>query len=439
MLRWVRATAGSIARMARTPYGLVIGGAIVLQLGVLAAIRLRSADPTGGDLCRDAVALRRIVHGANPYTPITGCGTLYNLPHPPAYLLLIGPFALLPVTWGAALWDVGALVALALALVLIARELRPRVRPWLLGLLLVLLIFWPPLLNTLLEAQVSPILLLLFTLAWCAARRGRSGWAGAWLGIATGIRLFPGLALVYFLLRRDWRALGMAAATCALSELLALPLVGVRGFIAYVTREAPSTGAEWLINPHNVSLWGLAGILLAGSPGHPAVIVAASLARPVAQTLVLGLVAMLGVFTFLRRRLPFSQDDGTFLAYLPAVLLASPLTWTHYFVFLLLPVIVLAGRLGWLGSTAERAAPEARWAGWALAGALACIWINDLLARWNLLHQWSVVFALVVLATPAYALLLLAAALALGGARWDASSPALPRSSRSVPLVRMLE
>jgi hypothetical protein len=417
MPEWVTKTAGWIARRAATPYGLVIGGATLLQLGVLAAIRLRSADPTGGDLCRDAVALRRIVQGVNPYTPITGCGTLYNLPHPPAYLLLIGPFALLPVAWGAALWDVGALAALALALALIARELRLRVGLWRLGLLLVLLIFWPPLLNTLLEAQVSPVLLLLFTLAWRAARRGQSGWAGAWLGIATGIRLFPGLALLYFLLRRDWRALGMAAATCALSELLALPLVGVDGFIAYITREAPSTGAEWLINPHNVSLWGLAGIVLAGSPGHPAVIAAASLARPAAQALVLALVAMLGALTLRRRQLPFTQDEGTFLAYLPAMLLASPLTWTHYFVFLLLPVIVLAARLGWLGPSAERSAPHVRWPGWALGGALACIWINDLLARWNLLHQRPAVFALVVLATPVYALLLLVgAALAVGGA-----------------------
>ncbi|HEY7983495.1 MAG TPA: glycosyltransferase family 87 protein [Ktedonobacterales bacterium] len=435
---WVTNGAAQVARWAATPYGAVVGGAVALQLAVLAAIRLRAADPTGGDLCRDAVALRRIVRGVNPYLPISGCGTLYNLPHPPAYLLLIGPFALLPVAWGAALWDLGALGALALALVLIARELRLRVAPWLLALLLALLILWPPLLNALLEAQVAPVLLLLFVLAWRAARRGQSGRAGAWLGIATGIRLFPGLAVVYFLVRRDWRAVGMAAAACAISELLALPLVGVDGYIAYITREAPSTNAEWLINPHNVSLWGLMGILFAGSPGHPAVIAAAALARPAAQALTLALVGTLAAVTWLRRRHTFARDEATWLAYLPAMLLVSPLTWTHYFVFLLLPLIVLAARLGWLGAPPRRAAPGQRLAGWALGGALACIWINDVLARLNMLHQWPALFALLTLATPAYALLLLTgaalalggAALALGGAALALGGAATARESR---------
>ncbi|HEV2237630.1 MAG TPA: glycosyltransferase family 87 protein [Ktedonobacterales bacterium] len=419
---WVTKGAAWVARWAATPYGIVIAGAVALQCAVLAVIRLRAADPTGGDLCRDAVALRRIVRGVNPYMPITTCGTLYNLPHPPAYLLLIGPFALLPVAWGAALWDLGALCALALALALIARELRLRMAVWLLAALLALLIFWPPLLNALLEAQVAPVLLLLFTLAWRAARRGQSGQAGAWLGIATGIRLFPGLAVLYFLVRRDWRAVGMAAVACAISELLALPLVGVAGFSAYITREAPSTGAEYLINPHNVSLWGLMGMLFAGSPGHPAVIAAAALAKPAAQALALALVGALAIRTWRRRRQAFARDEATFLAYLPAMLLVSPLTWAHYFVLLLLPLIVLAARLGWLAAPPHRAAPEQRLVAWALGGALACVWINDLLARWNLLHQWPAVFALVVLATPAYALLLLTGAAlartpAAGGAR----------------------
>ncbi|HLY29625.1 MAG TPA: hypothetical protein VKQ36_01230, partial [Ktedonobacterales bacterium] len=35
------------------------------------------------------------------------------------------------------------------------------------------------------------------------------------------------------------------------------------------------------------------------------------------------------------------------LAYLPAMLLASPLTWQHYFVILLLPLLVLTVRLSW--------------------------------------------------------------------------------------------
>ncbi len=453
------------------PVAWVIAGAAVLQLAVLAGIRLFAADPTGGDMCRDAVAMRRIVHGLNPYVPITGCGTLNNLPHPPAFLLLIGPFTLLPIALGALLWDLGALAAIAASLALIARELRLTLNAWWLGLLAVLLIFWPPLLGTLLEAQISPVLLLLCTLAWRWARAGRSVPAGIALGLAAAIRLFPGLAVLYFVVRRDWRAVLAAGAAFVVSEALALPLIGVHGYVDYLTKEAPATSAEWLINAHNVSAWGLAGMVFAGNSLAGAVVSAPGLARGFAEVLLVVLVGGLLLATWARRARSFREDEGTFLAYLPAMLLASPLTWTHYFVLLLLPIVVLGARVGWLGTAQTgEAAPERarvaavasggaagpgsgarRWlAGrmaasaaeqvvrlrWLLGAALALIWINDIIARMAVPHPQSAVYGMLVLALPAYALILLCAALLLmdmAPAKVKAGRHAWRRAARTRP------
>jgi Glycosyltransferase family 87 len=410
-LRWV---AGQLNGLTR-PRALIVGGAALLQLVVLASIRLLAADPTGGDLCRDAVAIHRILRGQNPYQPITGCGTLYNLPHPPAFLLLIGPFAALPVAWGALLWDLGALASLAVGLALIAREKGLAPRPWLLGLLLVLLIFWPPLLGTLLEAQISPALFLLLVLAWRWARRGQTGWAGAALGVAAALRLFPGLAILYFAIRRDWRAVVAAAATAAISELLAFPFIGIQGFVAYITREAPSTGAEWLVNAHNVSAWGFAGMVFAGSPSASALVRAPALAAPFAEASLAALVGILAVATFVRRHRPYAADEGTFLAYVPLMLLASPLTWTHYFIILLLPILVLGARIGWFGAGPPQGLEPRRrvWLSWLLGSALALVWINDIVARQSLPHPLPAVAGLLVFALPTYALVCLYAGLLL--------------------------
>jgi len=327
--------------------------AMLIQFATLVWIRLYVAGPDGGDICRDVVATQRILHGQTPYARIPDCGTLFNVPHPPAYFLLISPFALLPLPWAAFLWDLVGLAALWVSVALIARELRLAPSPWALAVLLALLLTWSPLLQTLLEAQISPLLLLLFTLTWLAARHGRSGWAGVALGVATAARLFPGLAVVYFLIRRDWRAVLMSCVVFVGMEALATPLVGgLPGVVAYATRESPAATREWLTHEHNISLWGVIRLLFVGPRDVSALAPAPWLATPLTYALLVVVLGALALRTFQRRLLPCAADDTTFLAYLPAMLLASPLTWQHYFVILLLPLLTIVARLPWLGGVA---------------------------------------------------------------------------------------
>ncbi|MEO7001967.1 MAG: glycosyltransferase family 87 protein [Ktedonobacterales bacterium] len=325
---------------------LLLAIAIIIQLALLYVIRRYAAAPDGGDFCRDAVAMQRMLAGQTPYARVTTCGILFNVPHPPAYFLLIGPFAALPVAWGAALWDVVGLAALALSLALVARELRLAIPPALLALLLAGLIAWPPLLQTLLEAQVSPMLLLLVTLAWLWGRRGRSAWAGAALGVAAAVRLFPALAVVYFALRRDWRATLSAIAVFIGLELLATPMVGgIGGVRAYITTEAPASSAFWITHEHNVSLWGFTHLLFIGPRAVRPLVSAPWLASPLAYSMIGTLLVVLVARTWRNRQQSFAADECTFLAYIPLMLLASPLTWLHYFVMLLLPLVVLLANI----------------------------------------------------------------------------------------------
>ncbi len=276
-------------------------------------------------------------------------------PHPahPPSLLLITPFMLLSVPLAGLLWDLLALVALFVALALIAGELRLRLRPWQAAALIAFVAVWPPLLNTLLNSQISPLLLLLFVLAWRWARHGRSAAAGAALGLATALRLFPGLLIVYFALRRDWRLVGASLATFTASSLILLPFIGPGAYWDYIAGETPAATADWIASQHNTSLVGLAYHLLGANTSA-----ATLLGRLLTAALLLALVAL----TWMRRRIPFVRDEATFLAYVPAALLATPILWQHYFVVLLLPL-----------AAARRSARDARRANcFYRAGAARC-------------------------------------------------------------------
>jgi alpha-1,2-mannosyltransferase len=381
----------------------VVAAAVVAQLVVLALVRLTAAAADGGDLCQDAAAIQRILHGQPAYAPTTGCGTLVNLPHPPASLLLVGPVALLPIPLAAVVWDMVLLGAVAATVAVALHELGARPTPWRLAILLGLLVCWPPLLDTLLEAQIDPVLLLLCTLAWRWERRGRLGWAGVAVGVAAALRLFPALAVVYFVARHEWRAVAGASAAFVVTEALALPLVGVEGFVDYATRALPGTQAQFGDTADNLSLWGWAVQLAPGA------------ARPLALALVAGMVGVLVLVTVHRRRRRIRVDEATFLAYLPAMVLASPLAWSFYLVLALLPLVVAVTYLGWLGSsaasatdTAETAARD-RWRRWStsglVAGGLALVWLDRVAPARAILSSYGLP---ATLSTYALALLIIA-------------------------------
>ncbi|MGH2486609.1 MAG: glycosyltransferase family 87 protein, partial [Ktedonobacterales bacterium] len=379
----------------------VVALAVVVQLVVLARIRLTAVGPLGGDLCQDVVSVHRMLRGQNPYVRLTACGPLAFSLHPPFSLLVVAPFAVWPVAVAGLRWDLASLGMLALALALVARELRLALQPAYLAVLLGLLIFWPPLLDTLLEAQMSLALLLLLTLAWRRSRHERPALAGVALGLAAALRLFPALAALYFLLWRDWRALWGMAASFVAASLLALPFVGVTGYRSLIGNSVPNTSAAWGRSAHNASLWGFADHLIAGAS-----------AGRVGFVLVAVYLASLAFVTWRHRGRASRADDGaSLLMYYPAMLLVSPLGWQYYFVFLLPPVIVVAHAVGWLGRPARSSLSQRAVRGMrgVLVAFLALLWLYHIPFVVSALGENSAARATL----PTFALLALAAALAI--------------------------
>lgn len=190
----------------------VLYAAIVIPLGVR----------KGDDVTTEITQAHRILDGL----------TLYNTPQTqgvwwtPFALLLVLPAALLAdwsLAFARACW--GALGILALAWSVFETGRRWGWRPALGALGVVLF----PVHNNFHHLNIETFLLALLVATAGDLADGRPARAGIWAGLATALKLFPGLLLPWFAWRRQWKALGVSVAVAAVVTVLPLLPYGPRG------------------------------------------------------------------------------------------------------------------------------------------------------------------------------------------------------------------
>jgi hypothetical protein len=261
--------------------------------------------------------------------------------HPPTTVLLALPLAALDYRDAVLVWNGISLVALAVAIWLIARQLgySAGVRS-VLPVFAVLPLCWP-LCSHLQQGQLAMILLLLITVGWAAERSGLLRLSGIFLGAATAIKVFPALLLLPLIVRRQWRIVAWAAIGLAVILGVTLVLLGPAAHVAYL-RDVPPVVSEWRSAWNNASLSGLWNKLF--NPGTKGAGVEPLIYSPI---LARCLVAVSWVFvTYLLIRLARKAQlpadyDRTFAAAITGMLLLTPVTWEHAFLLLLLPLAVL--------------------------------------------------------------------------------------------------
>jgi alpha-1,2-mannosyltransferase len=261
--------------------------------------------------------------------------------HPPTSVLLALPFGALPYHNACFVWNLLSLAALAASLFLIARqlELSFSLRAVLPGL--TLLLFCQPLYAQLYHGQFNLLLLLLLVGAWAAERSERPWWAGALLGTAAVLKLFPAFLLLPFLLRRRWSVLASAALTGAGWTALTLLVLGVDTYRDYVERVMPHLSVYYTA-AGNVSLTAYWRQLFVGMETFARTLpvwyepLAARLATAASTLAVIAVVAWM----VMRARARVEWDHAFALA-IAGMLLISPIAWNHYFLMLLLPAAIL--------------------------------------------------------------------------------------------------
>jgi hypothetical protein len=228
---------------------------------------------------------------------------------------------------------VASFVAAMALMVCTCRQRGPAVRSALLfG------IAWP-IVIALALGQVDGFIALALALSLWAFDRPGHGWqavAGLPIGFATGLKILPGILIVYFLLRRRPDAVLWAVAGLAVSVLLSAVLFGPRSIVEFAV--ATVTTASGSPNVLNMSILGAASRWAIGAPA-----LYSSDSFPVPAALkalssLASLVLVVWALLTLRNRPPAVAFVGLLLT----VFLAAPLAWDHYIAWivpLLIPLL----------------------------------------------------------------------------------------------------
>lgn len=269
--------------------------------------------------------------------------------YPPFYATWLLPFVRDGIPDGLYTGHWWLLVLLQTATVTAAVRLLRGPRPGLVGAAIVLLaVNYEPFAEALWHLQAEIPFLALFVLSLWALGRGRDALAGAAIGLGAGLKIFPGFLLLYFLVRRRFRAAASCVITGVGTVAFSLLFIDLDAHVTFFTRILPVMLQE---NPslhvQNLSL---------GRPLQEIAGFGPLAARRTGQAVA---VALLGLSIFAVRRPRAAERSGNREAlrlslFVALMLLAMPNCWSHYQVMLLLPFFSLAAWTGGAAAGARR-------------------------------------------------------------------------------------
>ena len=364
---------------------VALSALIALLLAVYAWITLvpvfAAHTPRADDFEDYIYAAHKIATGGDPY------GAFLHTHVPWDWSLSSGyvypPFfaaILLPLTWlsndlAVRIWLLLMQVAVIASVAIIYRRIGWPSRGELVGLLAVLVTFFP-LISSALTGTMNAVLLLLMTGAWAAWAARRDVASGVLTGIAAVFKLFPLALLPYLAWRRHWKLLAAMIATGIAGIIAGVLVTGVDHNIYFYREILPHLSAGTGYR-ENQSIAGVTARLcapstaeLGGSAGW--------CGRLLDWPLVLLLLALV-----LGSTSRASRSGLEFALAVTALPLISTITWGFHLVILVLPITLLIRQLysGALSRAAGRVLVVA-WLCFSVAPAIHYLMIFHPLPHW---------------------------------------------------------
>lgn len=291
--------------------------------------------PAGKAVLEDPASLGDLIgKGVNGFVNLPIVGYLFAPFSMLSLRYAIGLFTL----FGLTMTVVGWLLLISLA------ELKGAER-W---LLLLLFAANGPLLYSIKEGNTSHVILVALAGGLYLLRARRPVAAGALLGAAAVLKLPLLLFGVYFVLRRDWRSTIGFAGICAVAGMLSIVVFGWDFHVRWFELCVLQFGNRWLaafnvqsIQSFILRLHAAPALLtdwsVAYSPGT---------GERLAGYVLIGLLYLVALWSCIRRAAGFRDNacgtedvrrDLEFLLVLCLAVVSSPLSWSHYYTWLLLP------------------------------------------------------------------------------------------------------
>lgn len=275
-----------------------------------------------------------VLIGRPVYEHLTAVPQLLPFTYPPISALLSVPLAAVPLGLAQLLWSVAVLATLAWVVFVVFQPLLQRFDRWqptAYGGLVATMLWMLPIRDQVRFGQVGLFLVALVLADLIVGRHRRRRWwgrEGTLVGLATALKLTPGVFVVYLVLCRRWRAALVATATAALLTIVAfLVLPGDSAAFWF----SALLDSDRLGSNSGTSNQSIRGLLLHVSMGQ--------------TWLWLLLVATLAVIGF--RAALYARRAGNELAAITIVgllsCLLSPVAWIHHLAWLPLALAVIVG------------------------------------------------------------------------------------------------
>jgi alpha-1,2-mannosyltransferase len=352
-------SAPSLRRPTRLPVAwsslllATVGLVCFLVLWVVVPLRLVRCDPSLCDFHINFLGAGAVRAGLDPYeqrslwqvaAALGVRGPAGDYTNPPVHALVLVPLIRFGEYRAYAAYYAINLLALVAAIG-IGMSLAGGRRPW--RWAVGYTCAWPAITSLVIGQADGVIALALSASCWGLLRRGRVApvLAGAPIGLVAGLKLLPGIFMVYFLLTRRWGALAWAAAGFLVTMLAPVIWLGwgaVAEFVGHL-----SYFGNVMALAENVSLTGVLARLLVGPDGLYQV--ALGPLPPVA--LATAASVSVAVVAWSLRQARAQPPVAAYLTLVAASLLAAPIAWDDYLAwclpFLLLPLATLGRRATW--------------------------------------------------------------------------------------------
>jgi hypothetical protein len=341
--------------------------AVLLLLGLsgvrFAFLSLAPLYVYSKDFIQEYLLARAVFSGVNPYLPLPELAAQFlapldnpifphPTPHPPPVILLSLPLAFFSYETAALFWLLFEIFCLGLSIYIIATTLGKRMPLWLMGLIVVFIMGWGPVIDGLVVGQLMSVLLLLLSATWALFRSGHWKIGAIFLGAAAALKLVVWPVALLLLIHRRWQALIILPLVFIVANLLAGLIIGFEVLIFYYT--SVGAGVETMYRSHedNFSIWSIgwrlfdgvgstavyANNTIIGGIQAPPLIYWPEIALYVSLSLLVLFVLLIVAIVWRAKTL-----DAAFAVLVAAAVIANPIAWSHYLILLIIPITV-AGR-----------------------------------------------------------------------------------------------
>jgi hypothetical protein len=245
------------------------------------------------------------------------------------------------------LFEISTLLSFAACVWLVARIWAPSLwNPYAIAITVLCLWFSQPFQYAMALMQTHVLFLLLTVGSLILAQRKSPVWAGLLLALAAAVKITPGILVIYWLLTRRWKA---AASMILWSGALAVLTVVTTGHQATAEYLADLHRISRVLllsfNNQSVASWWMSRFY-PGQVGKFRILPLPDAVRIGSMLLMIGLTIAGGIIDRHRENRLNREADATdpplgAMIGLIAATICAPIAWTHYFIVLLVPLMVL--------------------------------------------------------------------------------------------------